>query len=212
MGIGATWPSEKGPSPWQEVGTRWSLSFLPTQTMPWFSLQFLSQSAHAAGVTVPCLLLLLQLLLSPICLKLCLQNTSSGAAPCPGEVPTSLWCQGLARSVARNIPYPEDPLWGPTPAGDSCSLPCHSRLVRTALPPPSSFKTLFHVFCGHKLGQASVLNLDDIFPPKNTSSGVGTVLRCSLCLGNKNRRGNPGRFERSSSAALLLCTGDAVQM
>lgn len=97
------------------VGTRWSLSFLAAQTIPWLYIQFMSQPAHATGVTVSPVVLL-QLLLSPVCLKLGLQNVISGAASHTGEVPTSQWCQGLARSVI-NIPYPEAPVWGPIPAG-----------------------------------------------------------------------------------------------
>lgn len=56
-GVRAAWLNEKGPCPWQGTATRRSLSFLLTQTIPWFYIQFLPHSAHAAAVTVPGLLL-----------------------------------------------------------------------------------------------------------------------------------------------------------
>ena len=36
MGLWATWSSGRCPCPQQGVGTRWSLRFLPTQTILWF--------------------------------------------------------------------------------------------------------------------------------------------------------------------------------
>lgn len=102
-------------------------------------------------------------------------------------------------------------------AWHTCSLPCFSLRVRRALPPPSSSSSLLWCLHEPKLVQGfSVLpgrQFSEKSPQNRAFAQVlATTPRTACSWGTKQRGKNPESFEKSRSAALLLCMRDAVEM